>query len=66
MKSMVSIYGSLQGIIGKTLPELRELELKALEGTELIENRALPLEIENNEHLLNKIKKEKNNNTKPF
>lgn len=56
---MVSIYGSLQGIIGKTLPELRELELKALESTELIENRALPLEIENNKHLLNKIKKEK-------
>jgi hypothetical protein len=66
IKSMASIYGSLQGIIGKTLPELRELELKALESTELVENRALSLEIENNKTFVEQNKKEKNNNSNPF
>jgi len=26
------MYGSLQGIVGSTLPELKALELKALKG----------------------------------
>jgi hypothetical protein len=66
MKSIISIYGSLQGIIGKTLPELRELEFKALESTELIENRALPLETENNKTFAKQNKKEKITTPKLF
>jgi hypothetical protein len=32
VKSTSRMYGSLQGIIGSTLPELKSLEIKALEG----------------------------------
>jgi len=32
VKNTGRMYGSLQGIVGSTLPELESLELKALEG----------------------------------
>jgi len=34
VKNTSRMYGSLQGIVGSTLPELKTLELKALEGVE--------------------------------
>lgn len=34
VKNTGRMYGSLQGIVGSTLPELKALELKALEGNE--------------------------------
>jgi len=34
VKNTSRMYGSLQGIVGSTLPELKTLELKALKGVE--------------------------------